>query len=420
MSRVCFVLPPSEFLEDDKVFPQLGPLYVAQEWADRKPDEVVVSDYTGGELSIYQGASLYAFSATTPQLPWVVREARNLVGSPKILGGSHVTVASTSPRLKDHMAKLRDLFDHVVVGDGVRYVRDYSGIDDYPLPARSMIHLAGYNYEIMGERATSVLGSFGCPFRCGFCSGRSASLYRVQKKRRLSVLSREIAGLYKTYGYKAFMLYDDELNLDEMRVDALCAELKSMQDMLGVEMKFRGFIRAAQFTKEMARRMRDAGFVELMVGFESAEERILKNMNKKTTLRDNSRCVEFLKEAGIRIKALMSLGHPGETEDSIMRTKEWLEMTKPESFDLTVITPYPGSPYYDDAVEVKPGVFAYSAKNGDRLFMRDIDFMEEVAYYKGDSGSATHMTWTEALSPERLHELRDEVAKDLRETLYDG
>ena len=46
----------------------------------------------------------------------------------------------------------------------------------------------------------------------------------------------------------------------------------------------------------------------------------------------------------------MSVGHAGESLETIQNTKQWLLDTEPEEFDCTIITTYPGSPYFDDAV----------------------------------------------------------------------
>ena len=46
----------------------------------------------------------------------------------------------------------------------------------------------------------------------------------------------------------------------------------------------------------------------------------------------------------------MSIGHPGEAEETILDTRRWLLDVQPDDFDISIITTYPGSPYYDHAV----------------------------------------------------------------------
>ena len=69
------------------------------------------------------------------------------------------------------------------------------------------------------------------------------------------------------------------------------------------------------FTNPWTREMYAAGFRWLLIGFESGAPRILENINKKATRDDNTRCLELAANAGLKVKALMSVGHPGETEE---------------------------------------------------------------------------------------------------------
>jgi hypothetical protein len=111
----------------------------------------------------------------------------------------------------------------------------------------------------------------------------------------------------------------------------------------------------------------------------------------------------------------MSLGHPGETEETVQETRDWLLDVAPDDLDVTVLTVYPGTPYYDQAEEVKSGVWAYRApKTGDVLYSQAIDWTQDAAYYKGVPGHYRSFVWTDHLSPERLTALRDELERELR------
>jgi radical SAM superfamily enzyme YgiQ (UPF0313 family) len=164
-----------------------------------------------------------------------------------------------------------------------------------------------------------------------------------------------------------------------------------------------------------------AGFRWILTGFESGSPRILENINKKATREENTRCVEIARRHGLRVKALMSIGHPGESEATILDTHRWLLDAKPDDFDVTIITTYPGTPYYDQAVPhpAKPGVWTYTyAKTGDRLYAFEVDYMRVADYYKGDpDGGYQSFVYTEALSPDDLVRLRDFVERDVRKRL---
>jgi hypothetical protein len=164
-----------------------------------------------------------------------------------------------------------------------------------------------------------------------------------------------------------------------------------------------------------------AGLRWLLIGFESGAPSILTNINKKATREDNTRCLEIAADAGLKVKALMSVGHPGESPETVQATRDWLIETKPADFDVTIITTYPGTPYYDEAVphESMPGVWTYTyKKTGDRLHAYDVDYTRVAEYYKGNPEGGYHAyVFTDAMNADELVQARDHVERDVRAAL---
>ncbi|MEK7068637.1 MAG: radical SAM protein, partial [Patescibacteria group bacterium] len=188
----------------------------------------------------------------------------------------------------------------------------------------------------------------------------------------------------------------------------------------GIEWKLRGFIKSERFTREQAEAMREAGFRQILIGFESGSPRILENIQKIATQEDNTRCMDIARDTGLKVKALMSIGHPGESEGTIEDTRKWLVDVRPSDFDETVITPYPGSPYFDQAIPVEGSgsKYVYTCKNGDRLFQEEVHYTLAADYYKGDpeDGYISHV-WTPDLSQDDLVRLRNELETNVRRML---
>jgi radical SAM superfamily enzyme YgiQ (UPF0313 family) len=279
------------------------------------------------------------------------------------------------------------------------------------------VDVDSYRYSIDGERALSLIAQLGCPFGCGFCGGRMSPFLRRVRMRTSENIVKEIVSLYQAYRVKGFMLYDDELNVSPKLVE-LMNLIAQTQVELGVEFRLRGFIKAELFTDEQAEAMYRAGFRWILIGFESGHERILTNIQKKATLADNTRAMDIAKRHGFKVKALMSVGHPGESEDTIRATRDWLVTVKPDDFDATVITTYPGTPYFDEAVETKPGIWTYTyARTGDRLHSVEVDYREVAEYYKGVPGEYTSYVYTDHLASQELVRLRDWLEQDVRAEL---
>jgi len=195
--------------------------------------------------------------------------------------------------------------------------------------------------------------------------------------------------------------------------------IADLQEDLGVQFKLRGFIKSQLFSDPQAKAMHRAGFRWILTGFESGSPRILENIQKRATRDDNTRCVDIARKNGLKVKALMSVGHPGESLETIGETRSWILENRPEDFDVTIITPYPGSPYYDEAVQNEAGDWVYTYKEtGDRLYAKEVDYFQTADYYKGDpNGGYQSYVWTDALSPDLLVSERDRLEKGIRQAL---
>jgi radical SAM superfamily enzyme YgiQ (UPF0313 family) len=337
------------------------------------------------------------------------------------------------------LQELLDRFDVVIAGDGEKtiglaldshahglidadepttsFFLTRADLNEAPLPARHLIDLASYRYTIDGHRTTSLIAQLGCPFGCNFCGGRRSPFLRRVRLRSTAAVVGEVRHLHETYGYTGFMFLDDELNVNPEFLKLLDG-LQELQARLGVEMRFRGLLKSELVTPHMAQQMFKTGFRQILVGFESGSPRMLLNMNKHATREDNTRCVETLRAAGIKVKALMSLGHPGESKETVDETREWLLAVKPDDVDVTIITVYPGTPYFDDAEQFSSlGAWRFKAPNGDVLYYEHTDHLKDVNFYKGIPGQYKSFVWTDALGRVEMVDLRDALETDVRNAL---
>ena len=449
---------------DERVFVSLGILKVAAS-LEQRGYVVNLLDLSGIENYLNALCDFLANSrdtaigitTTTPQLPAVMKIAATIRARRPdvklILGGPHVTLVYSALKVERKRGiaggraaraatKLEVAFDVLCSGDGELAIfaaladgapKIIDGDDpkggfflsdamftELPQPARHLIDLSSYRYSVEGHAATSVIAQLGCPFGCGFCGGRNSKSLRLIRNRSVASVLAEVENLHRSYGYSGFMFYDDELNVSKSMVEMMDG-LTDLQMRLGVEFRLRGFVKAELFTAERAAAMHRAGFRWLLCGFEAANPRILVNIEKRAGRDDNDRCIEIAKAHGLKVKALMSVGHPGETEYSIGEIRDWLIRSRVDDFDCTVITTYPGTPYYDLAVPHadQPGVWTYThAGSGDRLHAYDVDYTTTADYYKGDpEGGYRAFVFTDHLSAERIVLLRDQLEREVRATL---
>ncbi len=464
MADICLIIPPSLFLLDERVFMSLGILKVAAV-LEQRGYHLDLVDLSGVEnyqdvmrtyLQTDSAAPILGITATTPQMP-AVHELAQTIRSTRpstklILGGPHVTLVNaarkselTQEREGRAMLAFRALekqFDVLVAGDGESTIElamaadnsslidaddpkselflKSSQLDELPFPARRLVDVDSYHYYVDDFRALSMIAQLGCPFGCGFCGGRQSPFLRQVRTRSTENILAELEHMYRTFGVQGFMMYDDELNVNRGMVE-LMHGIAGLQRRLGTEFRLRGFIKAELFTHQQAEAMRAAGFRWLLCGFESGAPKILKNINKKATREDNTRCIEIARQNGLKVKALMSIGHPEESAATVQETTDWLKAVRPDDFDATIITTYPGTPYYDHAVPhaTLEGVWTYTApKTGDQLHSYELDYNVVADYYKGDPhGGYKAYVFTDYLSSDELVSLRDGLEDEVRRDL---
>lgn len=462
-ASICMIIPPSVFLLDERVFMALGILRIAAV-LEQKGIRVEMLDLSGIQnfeevVRLHAGktsARVFAVTSTTPQMPAtrrVVRQIREARPNAKIiLGGPHITLVNAAYK-KEKKAGFRGrataafevcekMFDVLVAGDGEDAIFEALAdnapkfvdaddpksslfltsqrLNELPFPARHLVDVSTYHYTIDGAPALSMIAQLGCPFACGFCGGRESPMLRRVRIRSSENVVREMLGLHDDHGVRGFMLYDDELNVNPKMIE-LMTLIEKAQKERRTEFRLRGFIKSQLFTDAQAEAMVRAGFRWILVGFESGSPRILENINKRATREENTRCVEIARRHGLKVKALMSIGHPGESKETILETHDWLMKAKPDDFDVTIITTYPGTPYYDYAERLpdKENVWAYrGSKSGDVLYSYEVDYTEVADYYKGNpDGGYKSFVYTDRLGAEALVELRDFVERDVRQKL---
>lgn len=402
--KVALIVPLSPFLFKPLTFPPLGPLYIS---AYLKAHGYEVSVYVDSEphatkrLEAFRKvaeADIIGITGTTPQLKemdgWAYLVKSKFRNKTLVAGGPH---ASCDPK-----SCLEAGFNYVVIGDGEQAFLEilkhgspspivsapFKDLDSLPFPDREAIDIKRYKYKIDGLEATSMITTRGCPFQCAFCCHWPG--YRMVRFRSPEKVVEEVNHVRTNYGYEAFMFWDDEFNLNRKRTFKLCEALKPLN------IKFRCFIRADLFDRKLGEAMEGAGCVEVGCGVESGSQRILNNIHKGTTVHQNSEARRICKELDIRFKAFLILGLPGENLESVNATREWVRRNEPDDFDVTIFTPYPGSPIWE-----KPELYNIRF-NKDA--MRENFYSQ--SFYKGPPKSWVS---TKSLSANELVRHRDQI-----------
>lgn len=192
----------------------------------------------------------------------------------------------------------------------------------------------------------SIITSRGCPYRCRFCQPAERAIFGNQVKiRPVNDVINELLYLKRRYHFNSFLIHDDLFILDGKYVDNFCAEYRKN----GFTQKFTCQARADIIVnlQERIKKLADIGLDCLMVGFESASQRVLDFMDKGTTVQQNKKAVDICREYNIKLFANIMFGLPQETKRDMDETVRFVRSARPEYFSPAVFTPYPGSYLYD-------------------------------------------------------------------------
>lgn len=385
-AEITLIFPRSPFLINQIMFPPLGIMYlsaylkqhfVGVQLLDMALPGTKVEDAIGDSVGI---------SITTPQRDEAFRLAKHYRAAGKkmvIAGGPHAT----------HMPQdcLNNGFTHVIPGYGesalLTLMRPFLAeidipVDELPFPDRDGLPIKDYYQEIQGRPATVIMSSRGCPYHCSFCSKIDDRAQYQNAKRTLD----EIFFVNARYGFDAFTMYDDTFAADRKRLEIMSEEL-SKENFV-----FRCFCRANLITPVVARMFALMGVETVGIGIESGSDDILRRNLKRSTRDLNTRAIRLLREVGIKSKAFLIVGLPGETETTVNQTIKWIEEAQPDDISVSIFQPLPGSDIY---------------KNPEKWGIHMNGRMP--LWYRGRPGEYDSVSYTNGLSAEQIVRYRDTI-----------
>jgi hopanoid biosynthesis associated radical SAM protein HpnJ len=200
-----------------------------------------------------------------------------------------------------------------------------------------------YNVPFLLHPYISLYSTRGCPAQCTFCLWPQTLSGHAWRKRSTDDVAAEMAWAKENFPeVKEFFFDDDTFNIQKVRTIELCEKLKP----LGLTWSCTSRVTT---DRETLKAMRDAGCRLLIVGFESGDPQILKNIKKGATI---ERARDFTKDChdlGLTIHGDFILGLPGETKESIRNTINFAKVLDVETIQVSVAHAYPGTEFYDFA-----------------------------------------------------------------------
>jgi radical SAM PhpK family P-methyltransferase len=167
--------------------------------------------------------------------------------------------------------------------------------------------------------------SDGCPYACGFCSfpEHGNERYVIMSLERIE---REFDAIKATGAITHIFFIDATMNVPPIQFKAMLRMM--IQKNYGF--KWHCFFRCDQTDEETIRLMKEAGCMGVFLGLESANETVLKNMDKTAHKEDFRRTMPWFKKYGLRQMISVQVGFPGETYESLKESFDFIEEIKPD------------------------------------------------------------------------------------------
>ncbi len=139
---------------------------------------------------------------------------------------------------------------------------------------------------------------------------------------------------------KEIFFDDDTFNYRKERTIELCKKLKPLNFTWSCTSR-------VTTDYDTLKAMKDAGCRLLIVGYESGDQQILKNIKKGATIEMAQRFTANCKKLGLIIHGDYIIGLPGETRESIRKTIDFAKRLDTETIQVSIAHPYPGTEFYE-------------------------------------------------------------------------
>jgi hopanoid biosynthesis associated radical SAM protein HpnJ len=198
-----------------------------------------------------------------------------------------------------------------------------------------------YNVPFLQHPFIALYSTRGCPAQCTFCLWPQTLSGHAWRKRSTDDVAAELAWAKRAFPeVKEYFFDDDTFNIQKARTIELCEKLKP----LGLTWSCNSRVTTDYDTLKA---MKDAGCRLLIVGFESGDPQILKNIKKGATVQ---RALDFARdcyELGLVIHGDFILGLPGETRKSIRNTIEFAKRLDCETIQVSMAHAFPGTELFE-------------------------------------------------------------------------
>jgi hopanoid biosynthesis associated radical SAM protein HpnJ len=205
------------------------------------------------------------------------------------------------------------------------------------------LDITNYNVPFLLNPFLSMYTSRGCPAMCTFCLWPQTHSGHRWRLRSSDDIRDEVKYALGAFPHLKEIFFDDDtFNYRKERTIELCGKLKPLNFTWSCTSR-------VTTDYDTLKAMKDAGCRLLIVGYESGDAQILKNIKKGATIDMAERFTANCKKLGLVIHGDFIVGLPGETRESIRKTIDFAKKLDNETIQVSIAHPYPGTEFYNYA-----------------------------------------------------------------------
>jgi hopanoid biosynthesis associated radical SAM protein HpnJ len=218
-----------------------------------------------------------------------------------------------------------------------------------------------YNVPFLLNPYISFYTTRGCPAKCTFCLWPQTFDGHMWRQRSVDDVAKEVEHALKLFPDVQEIFFDDDtFTIGKERVLALCERFKPLNFTWSCTSR-------VHVDLETLQAMRAAGCRLFIVGFESGNPQILKNIKKGASIEQAREFMKNCKKAGIVVHGDFIIGLPGETRETIEESLQFAKELDCETIQVSIAHAYPGTEFYD-----------FAQTNG--YFRSDVEMTDETGH----------------------------------------
>lgn len=227
-------------------------------------------------------------------------------------------------------------------------------LDDLPLPNRDAIPNEKYLKtwkDNHGESSMTISTQRGCPYTCKWCS--TAVYGQSYRRRPPHLVAQEMKMLKDKYNPDAIWFVDDVFTISHKWLAAFHEEVVNQK----AQIRFECITRAERLNDEILKLLKEAGCFRIWIGAESGSQKVIDLMDRRVDVNHVKKMIQDTNALGIETGTFVMVGYPGEDEQDISETIQYLKEANPTHYTITIAYPIKGTSLYDEIekdILVKP------------------------------------------------------------------